>query len=373
MRKIWMVRCLLLPGIFAALQAYAVCNFNPLAGVYPQNSLYTYTFPFVTSAIFSVPADTPVGQVIYQQQIGPTMDNTPGAYRITCTTNGLFRFSYSYSATPRPLSPLGNVYQTNLAGVGVRFVSQEPKPFPTVYSFSTTMQTSYSVSQAVMTRIYMELVKTGDINAGTINGNALPTARVSLGQTGSFVALYDIKISGSLSVTTPTCNVAPTSGTMSVTMGSYKASEFTGAGSGTDWKDASITVNCSGRFYGNSGVNTPVKIAATSDGKTNTARTLQNNIWEMTLTPGNGVIDSANGIMKLKNETQSAGGIGIQLSTSASDTNKINLANKISDKISKTAVNPTITVPLYARYIQTASTVTAGKANGSLIYTISYR
>lgn len=77
--------------------------------------------------------------------------------------------------------------------------------------------------------------------------------------------------------------------------------------------------------------------------------------------------------MKINDSPDMAYGIGIQLSSSASETNKINLANKITGKFSLTNTSTSVTVPLYARYIQTHSTVIAGKANGSLIYTISYR
>jgi hypothetical protein len=72
--------------------------------------------------------------------------------------------------------------------------------------------------------------KRGFGHRGTISASNLPTALYSLGQEGSMVGIYEINISGSLKVTTPTCNITTGSQSMTVKMGSYHTSDFSGPG-----------------------------------------------------------------------------------------------------------------------------------------------
>lgn len=380
MLKTWMVRCLLaLALLFIIPRSFATCVFSPINSNYLNpGQIHTYNIT-LKNATISVPPGTAIGQVIYRL----TIDLNEGPdYKITCTTTALFKFEHKYLSTPLPLSGVANTYQTNLPGIGMRFTLRTPEtPFPLTRDTSTNANAFAPPTATKILMFYLELVKTGDVTAGTIQSSSLPSGRIAVGQTGKMLDAYDVKIiGGAITVTTPTCNIAPASGAMTIQLGSYKANTFTGINYGTAWKNASIKFDCPNRFYGNSSngtTSTPITSVATYDGKIMQNFVAMNrNMWEMTLTPGNGVAsttNSNNGIMKINDSPDMAYGIGIQLSSSASETNKINLANKITGKFSLTNTSTSVTVPLYARYIQTHSTVIAGKANGSLIYTISYR
>jgi type 1 fimbria pilin len=88
------------------------------------------------------------------------------------------------------------------------------------------------------------------------------------------------------------------------------------------------------------------------------------------------VVSATDGIIKIAttgaNNTPHAVGVGIQLSTTESVVGKVNLNNPLEYTL-PTDGRLSITLPLYARYIKTASTVTGGKANGKLTFTVTYK
>lgn len=156
---------------------------------------------------------------------------------------------------------------------------------------------------------------------------------------------------------------------MTIEMGKYLRSDFSGPVSGTPWKNASIKlVNCGlfNGYYNGGDVSSEYRAGGIISSP------LNNNILTLTLTPTAGIMDAANGVMNVDNVTGKATGIGIQLSTSANTAGKINLNTKVTQNLVKGG-SSNITVPLYARYIQTSSSVTPGVANGKLEYTITYQ
>lgn len=333
--------------------------------------------PFSGNNIISVPPGTPVGQVIYRQ----SFSNLAQAQRarIQCNSNELFYYSYDYSNQSLLVLASHNTYKTNLQGIGAKFIIGSNLDYPLLRSFN---KTSTTVGIATDIRVSLLLIKTEEtIATGTLESSSLPVARHSAGQNGSMVSLIEIQLSGNLTIAAPTCDISPASGSMVVQLGNYKANTFTSVNSASAWKNASIVLNCPKTFYGNSGVNTTVwdnsvgTTAGTFDGTSTTAGTLKNNMWVLTLTPADGIIGStANGTIKLADADQAttATNIGIQLSKSASTSGVINLDSPVTGTIPSTGVS-SITLPLYARYIRTGTPVTAGKAKGKLIYTISYK
>lgn len=155
-------------------------------------------------------------------------------------------------------------------------------------------------------------------------------------------------------------------------MGSYEIPKiFTKVGSYTDWKDASIILTDCPRFYGtlNDGRNT-----FNSDDGTSGKGTLTSNILNLTLTPNTSVIDSTTGILSVKTGTGAATGVGIQLAygsetDTAPDLVDFSLSNNYTMP-DDTLTNRTF--PLIARYIQTESEVTAGRADATVTFTINY-
>ncbi|MBV8874235.1 MAG: type 1 fimbrial protein [Metakosakonia sp.] len=349
-------------------QAIAACAFAPNEE-FPANSLKKMTVPLAKNAI-SVPPGTAVGSVIYSQKINIT--SGADKLRVTCDITGAFQFIRDYKTLPlTETTPGSKIYKTGIAGIGIRFVNSANTKFPVTSPAigCEVSKTCYITNNGLWAASsWFDLVKTADtVGAGTIVASNLPTTLYSFGQSGSMVNIYEINLSGSVSINTPTCNITPVSQSMTVLMGSHHVSDFTGKGSGTEWKNASIQLSDCGWFYGNS----PAAAVATFDGTSNTVKALTNNAADITLTPLDGTITPAEGIMAIANNASAATGIGIQLSSTQSDSGKINLDSAYTHTLPNDG-SRTITIPLFARYIQTETSLSAGKAIGKLEYTISY-
>jgi type 1 fimbria pilin len=338
--------------------------------------------PFSGKNTISVPPGTPVGQVIYRQKVLVTQGERNKA-RVQCDNAEAFYYGYDYVNQSQLILSSHNTYKTNLQGIGAKFVeNKDYEDFPLARASDCAKNIPFcDISDWVLSSDLL-LIKTEEtVAAGTLLSSSLPVARYSLGQNGSMVPINEIRLSGNLTITAPTCDISPASGSMVVQMGSYKADDFASVNSASAWKNASIVLNCPKTFYGNSGVNTTVwtntagATAGTFNGISTTVGTLKNNMWVLTLTPADGIIGSAtNGTIKLADADQAttASNIGIQLSKSASTNGIINLSSPVTGTIPNTGVS-SITLPLHARYIRTGTPVTAGKAKGKLIYTISYK
>lgn len=343
-------------------QAIASCFF------YGVNTMFTtQIFTIPVGLTLSVPPGIQNGQTIYQQNIN--LKNTTELF-IKCTTTGQFIFHYDYLTTPLSASALNNeIYETGIPGIGIKF-STSNADFPATeniaecanndkcdYRYGWNAPSSFS------------LVKIADpVSAGIINAGRLPTVIYSLGQQGELVPIYQISLSGSINISVPTCDISLASQRMTIQMGSHFKGDFSGIGTGTDWKDASIVlINCT-QFYGNSSAGGS---GATFNG-TSTTYSIAPNRAELSLAALGGIEDAANGIMKLDAHAQKATGVGIQLSTTRSTSGKVDLSSPVIYPLPQDG-SSTITIPLYARYIQTENTVKGGVANGRLEYTISYQ
>jgi len=347
--------------------SWASCAFDNQPGYITS----TKSLVMPISRTISVPPDTPVGKEIFRLKIDIT-DQTPLA--VKCTSKGQFYSSYGYLYTPLLPSYSSTVYNTGLEGIGVKFVQgNDVNDFPAMIPSSECSNTSCSMLNGWSADSRIVFVKTaGTITAGTIQASNLPSAIYSYGQSGSMVDVYKIILDGSLQITTPTCNITPANQAMTISMGNYSTMDFTGTGSATAWKNASIVLTNCDQFYGNI---TSGFTGGTFNGSTTTSPSTINNFLTVKLTPRNGTAsatDAANGIMKIDDEALSATGVGIQLSSSESTSGLINLATGITQTLPKDGTR-NITVPLYARYIQTENSISTGKLNGRLEYTITYQ
>ena len=364
-----LILSVLLLCLFSA-NAIAACAFAPTAD-YPANSIKKMTVPLAISSI-SVPPGTAVGATVYRQRI--TIRSGADKLRIGCDKDGLFVYKREYKTLPMGETSTGSkIYKTGINGLGIVFLNAADKAkFPNITPTTgcTDARNCYMSSATGLwgADSFFQLVKTADsVTGGTISASNLPTALYSLGQEGSMVGIYEINISGSLKVTTPTCNITTGSQSMTVKMGSYHTSDFSGPGTGTAWKNASIHLNNCGWFYGN----TTTSVATFNGTENVPVKALTSNAADITLTPLDGKLNAAEGIMSIASGTSAATGIGIQLSRSEADSGKINLDSAYSYSLPNDG-SSTITVPLYARYIQTENTITGGNAIGKLEYTISY-
>ncbi|ESN53169.1 fimbrial protein [Enterobacter sp. MGH 16] len=364
MRKIIFALCLLLG---ASYDLMAACALSPNAS-FPVSEMAQQQVPFGRS-IISVPPDVPVGTEIYRQTIylSPAL-----LANVACDSAGQFSFFYKYRTLPLPASSVtlgsksGIVYETGIKGIGIMF-------WYSATGFPLSLQgtcTNASCSGAFSFQSDFSLFKIGDVEPGVIQGSNLPVARYSVGQSQTnAVDMLEVALSGSISITTPTCRLAEPNKV--VLMGNESINSFSGKGSAAGWKDASIQlINCP-TFYGNTGNRGS---AGTWTGSTvNGSSTLIYNSLTLTLMPANGIVDATKGIMAINTtEPNSASGIGIQLVTNQSSVTPAALGT------STTTVLPTdgtaaFTFPLFARYIQTLDNVSAGSANGMLTYTVEYK
>lgn len=353
--------------IFFAKDAFAVCKF--LTGS-AYGTKQNVSIPLYVSTI-SVPPNTEPDTVIYQQNTNVT---SAGNMTLDCGSSGTNMVYYDYVSPGTPSTGYSNVYPTNIDGIGVRY-SVNSNNFP--YNVAATSVANLnngmsSVFQPAKLDVTVSLIKTASTSsAGFITLSTLPHGTYSAGRSTTDQAVYyEFSLSGTLQVTVPTCDITPASASMTVQMGSYLNTRFSGVGSGTGWKDASITFSNCPQFYGNSSTS----VGTYTGGTTFTNTTLlSSNFMEITLTPLDGINSYDNSVMNIASSISQATGVGIQLSSSQSETNKININNKLKHVFGTNDLSGPLTIPLYARYIQTGSTITAGTANGKLEYTISYQ
>ncbi len=349
--------------------SWASCAFENEAGYI--TSMKSLTMPI--TRVISVPPDVPVGNEIYRLRI--TLTDQGGIY-VACTSPGQFYLGFKYATTPLlPTAYSNTVYETGIPGIGVKFVrDNNAADFPTTLSSAgcpASLGCFYGSGWNANSRLVF--IKTAStVTGGVIDASQLPTALYSFGQSGNMLDVYKITLTGSLQINTPTCDISTVSQAMTVNMGNYHISAFSGKGSATGWKNASIQLANCGQFYGNV---TSGYTGGTFNGTTTSTAGTRNNFLSVTLYPQNGTrstTDAANGIMKIDDGTPGATGVGIQLSSSESTSGLIDLTTGITQILPKDGTR-NITVPLYARYIQTENSVTAGKANGRLEYVITYQ
>lgn len=319
----------------------------------------------------TVGPDTPNGTIVFRQYYKPAYpptiwcDAAPSALSVY--------YDYSYTSNPYPLSTstagvfAGKVYQTNIPGIGVvAWYSGNAFPYRRL---TYNIAAGYAYVRQEMPEFDISLVKTGDISPGRVLGSALPSVAIKFLIPGqSEIMMVNANFSGQLNVLSQTC----TTPDVYVPMGTYKLSEsFTGVGSVTDWKNASVVLRDCPRFYGT--LDSDQSNWASDDGTASAGNFKQNTI-KLQLTPNTELIDAVNGIIGVKKHSGSASGVGVQLAKgNVGDTSPalVNI-NQVSTYTMPNGENTTWRVPLLARYIQTADSVTPGRADASVTFTVSY-
>lgn len=378
-----MLALLFLAGMPGVNQfALADVNCQP-STFYPAKTLT----PVLGAAASQAGNDLPVGHAIYTTSV-----DFSGTVGINCdgpiSLESYLTVSDSPSGAPVTMSTeygTGPVYPTNVPGIGAivwtgvhkytEFISTGQVEFAPLIKDTAGDKglTSTGVSAA------LTLVKTGPIASGAVvNGSSLPhiSLRVpaTAGYTGLPIRLIVFSFGGSLQFTTQTC----TTPDVNVVMGDYDIPDnFTGPGKASQWVDSSIILQNCPVFSGYYSHYNGGKPQSSVDSGATTGGTRASNLFGVSLTPVNPVV---NDIISLDDTTDAARGLGIQLGYTPDDINaiatspqKIWTAGTSWDVVAPTDGRTTIKIPLAARYYQTESTVTPGKANAKVTFNIDYK
>ncbi|MGL5214275.1 MAG: fimbrial protein [Aeromonas hydrophila] len=332
-----------------------------------------YMLPLAPANI-SVGPDMPNGTVVYRYNYGGLTGNgrvdcNAGATEQYNTANWLAIDSAPYPISAWASSPFaGKVYQTNIPGIGVALWFAFRGAIigePALGAFGTS---TGNTNVATNISFDISLIKIGDVSPGMITGNDIPT--VSRYETVNDIFIgnfYRAKFSGSINITTPSCQTPD----VTIDMGTYDLqSDFSGVGSTTPWKDGTFNlVNCP-VFYGYYDNSTfPSYDAATGNVTVTTANP---NIIKVSVSPYSHVIDSANGVFALDSISDSALGVALQLGYGDTTPTPMDLSS-VMDIVTDSTGTSTINLPFHARYIQTENVISPGIAKARLAVNVEYR
>ncbi|WP_354692559.1 hypothetical protein [Phytobacter sp. RSE-02] len=332
----------------------------------------------------TIDPNAPVGTVFFEHYVAPQ-----SGQNFKCQSMGAMNLQggYVYGEGGQTVTMSGGglvsqtgsnypVYKTNIPGVGlvVRLMNYA---FP--YWSSPANYTNYAIDYTVsVTQAFdINIVKYGDIPVGArtvnIDSTVIPSinsiSRVSKSSNTARLPNGDVLMArfvlspSTFNIVSGTCDTPD----VAVNMGTRVLGETSNREGGkfaTPWVDASIRlINCP-VFYGTGerGENKDI---------------VRNNIMTVTLMPVNATT-SSQGIMPIDTGSSAASGVGIQLAygTSASPQLVDFSAGKgVQNYTMSPSQGTTYTIPLVARYMQTASTINnikAGNANGKITYLIDY-
>lgn len=255
----------------------------------------------------------------------------------------------SYGYVNSGVSGIGLIMQINMGWYSGFQGSTTPGWYPNGYtpltksSWSATAGAGFAsrTDGAIGQRMQFAFVKTGPISAGstTISG---VVAQAGINTYPSATPLYpeDIIISGGASFVIGAC----TTPDKIVPLGNHKTTEFGAVGTGTTPVAFSIDL-----------IDCPAGL----------------NSIQYRIDPTTTVVNSAQSVVAL-DSSSTATGVGVQLLASNGTTPfKLSTNQTFSayDKIN----GGTFTIPLMARYYKTTATLTAGTANSSMTFTMTYQ
>ena len=280
---------------------------------------------YISFGNVAVQRDAAVGSVIATA--------TTGAYNggntiAGCSEAWTYRWELSKWGT---LSSLGsNIYNTNVPGVGIRLTNT-----------SSGKVLPYDQSVGANVYIYIggdgikaELSKTGDSTGGTLDSGML--ARASVANQFYFA---NVTLNGTNTITSESCSV--TTNPVNVPLGDHDKSEFSGPGSATAWQTFNINLSCI------QGARINVRLDATADSDAGVP-----------------------GVIKLDSDPVNASGVGVQLWYRYEDS-PVQFGQERYYYTSPSGGNEY--VQLQARYYQTTQSITAGKANATATFTLTYK
>ena len=244
------------------------------------------------------------------------------------------------------------VYATNVPGVGFALMARDPnRPFMAINTAGVTLIVGDARARPIVlgldTRIYF--VATGAITGGTITARNI--ARYTITGTPITGAGYYAVNFSNVTINAPrkpTCRVSTPS--VAMPMPAVAARDFRGVGSFAGSVTRNISLSCAG---GIGGATRDVFVTVTDQ----TVPANRSDVLSLT-------------------RTSMASGVALQLLRGNTlvryGADSTTIGNPNQWLVGSTG-NATVQIPLTARYIQTASSIRPGSANGLASFTMSYR
>lgn len=318
-------------------QGWAGCSYRETAATASEANIGT----------ISVPPGATVGTLLKTVDAPYVLNSV-----ITCTSTSYIRFQYGYGTGRTAITGSGipaGVVSSGVEGIGVRVTNGyfTMLPYATLPDVAGTYRNSYlgaiswpGIGNAV---VKIEFYKTGDITPGELSfprnfvemwASTSPTSTAA-----AHGVLYStLNISGTPELKVPGC-VTPS---LTVPLGKHAKSGFSGVGSTSASTPFTFAINnCDAGL----------------------------NAVKYTFKPATGFTLEDSGLatqhLTVKSGPGTASGIGVQV-----------LYNNDTLVPFNTAISTTTsshTIPMKARYIQTASAISAGEANSALEFTMTYQ
>jgi major type 1 subunit fimbrin (pilin) len=301
-------------GMFPVL-ASADCTF--LSG--DTVDVATYSAP----ASIPVPRDVAIGTVLYTSAMPPD-----GYTRLQCVGGEQVGYLNGEGPTP-PVS--GTLFPIPGTGVSWRYMTVSTTNYGKAYgSYSASAGiTSFTGSHGI------QLVVTGPITPGQV----VPAGKAGYIQYGT-LETFDMVLGNPITLVPVGCNTP----NVTVNLGSHRITELKGVGTYTASTSFNIALN-----------SCPANM--------NSIR------YEIdAVTP---VVNSPNSVVALSSSPSSAAGVGVQILDG--NGNPFPLDQPVTLSGYTPATGGSYSVPLQARYYQTAASVTPGWANSLLTFTMFYQ
>ncbi|GKX62777.1 fimbrial protein [Pragia fontium] len=359
-----------------------------LCGPWAPDDSDSVIVPLIGSGTITAGNDLPIGATLYRLYYKPKLirrgwlckpeDGVPNAMQYT----GYIKAE----AITMPFGPPTNVqisgdgthsvFPTNVPGIGYILSPGSNTIGNGIYPYLDEINNNlssgsggYSVD---VSNIVIRLVKTGPIpSSAQVLASSFPTIQFSEG--GILPTKYEhifltIGFSGTLNVVNGTCLVEQPD--VSVSLGTHDFSNFTKVGSATKWQDFKITLKDCSPFYGSYPNPSDLGYSAV-DGIISNKAPIPNQI-KLALTAVYGS-DERRKVAYLDGEEGSAVGIGVQITRQDISAAYPLTGTSWPVPIQLSQVDgASYDVLLKARYYQYQETIQAGKANTSVVYTISY-
>ena len=385
-------------NIFICLSLLSGLAFSPVHAadctITTRNAIGSVDVSVNTAAMnMTISNDLPIGTVLYTYgenfagmspshtfSCQPTRDEVLAGIKAIQGTTTYRAVISNLPSGPAVSSGGKNIFPTNVPGIGVVIGLVDPlstikssgqviTSFPYKNSVNFDNLTTLNVSYTGVYQIKIELVKTGYIPEGTqvVQGASFPSFQFYVGFDSPIVdekLSTTLIFSGNIIAYTKTCLLA--SSMIDVDLGKHWKSFFTGPGSVTEWKDFDITLKDCPPFYGQTHDSFGTSYLGNID------LVVDNKIM-FNFNSINGVVAGNPQLAMIENSPNSAEGVAIEVSERNSGTS-LNLDGSAPVALQglTTVDSASYTLPLKARYVQYDSEVKEGKADGALIFTISY-